>query len=705
MSVSNGQLANAATFNGAFVSKTADSTTSGVLTQDKESVIKEIATPATPSSGYGKIYFKADGKLYQLNDAGIETQVGSGAGGAGVANFISNGSAEDNNTTGWGTYADAAGTSPVDGSGGTANVTISTSASSPLIGTYSFLMVKDAVNRQGEGWEYDFTIDSAYKAKVLQIDFEYLVSSGTFAAGTSSTDSDVTVWIYDVTNAVVIQPSAYKLLSNSSTLSTKHSATFQSASNSTSYRLIFHVGSTSASAYTLKVDGISVSPEQYVYGTPVTDWQAYTPTLTGFGTPTNVQFQWRRVGDNVEVRGKFTSGTSTATEARATLPSVTSADTGKIPSIQLVGMAALSPTAANSRTVLIEPSVGYVTFGITTAGPLTKANATLILSSGETMSFFALVPVQGFSSSVQTSDQTDTRVVAASYQRSTSQSITVATDTVVVYDTKRIDTHAAMNTSNGRFYAPVSGFYRISASVFYNSFTPAAGNPLQLRFRKRDIAGSVIEDLYKDNFTANAAVGQEIALRSASQFFCNAGEQLEVVLWQNTSATRTTIANINFVEIERLSGPSAIAASESISAIYQTSAGQSIPHNTATVIVFGTKVHDSHSAMNASTGVFTCPISGEYQISGGIYFSTAITATATDIQFIATKNGSYYLGVNHTKSGTANAPLTTSGTIRVRCNAGDTLSVSVLQANSASSAQTLLTNATFNWVSISRVGN
>jgi len=34
--------------------------------------VKEKATPPTPSSGYGRIYFKTDGRLYYLNDAGVE---------------------------------------------------------------------------------------------------------------------------------------------------------------------------------------------------------------------------------------------------------------------------------------------------------------------------------------------------------------------------------------------------------------------------------------------------------------------------------------------------------------------------------------------------------------------------------------------------------------------------------------------------------
>ena len=99
---------------------------------------------------------------------------------------------------------------------------------------------------------------------MLQISAEVAVLSGTFAAGSSTTDSDVTVWIYDVTNAVMIQPSTYKFFSNYA-LSSTFTGSFQSASNSTSYRLIFHVASTSASAFVLKMDQVSVAPTTYVY--------------------------------------------------------------------------------------------------------------------------------------------------------------------------------------------------------------------------------------------------------------------------------------------------------------------------------------------------------------------------------------------------------------------------------------------------------
>lgn len=43
--------------------------------------MKQIATPANPSAGENKLYFKSDDKLYKLTSAGTETEIGAGGGG------------------------------------------------------------------------------------------------------------------------------------------------------------------------------------------------------------------------------------------------------------------------------------------------------------------------------------------------------------------------------------------------------------------------------------------------------------------------------------------------------------------------------------------------------------------------------------------------------------------------------------------------
>lgn len=135
----------------------------------------------------------------------------------------------------------------------------------------------------------------------------------------------------------------------------------------------------------------------------LTPWVAYTPTFTGFGTASAIFIESRRAGDTLHIRGKFTSGTSTAVEARMTLGfngtngNVTS-DATKVPSIQLAGYCGQTLTGANSIVTLIESSIGYVTFGLQSAGgaSLTKANGSTLITSGNSLSIMAEVPISGW---------------------------------------------------------------------------------------------------------------------------------------------------------------------------------------------------------------------------------------------------------------------------------------------------------------------
>lgn len=53
----------------------------------------------------------------------------------------------------------------------------------------------------------------------------------------------------------------------------------------------------------------------------ISPWTAYTPTITSFGTPTGVNFTWRRVSDAFEIQGYFTAGTiPAATPGGISLP-------------------------------------------------------------------------------------------------------------------------------------------------------------------------------------------------------------------------------------------------------------------------------------------------------------------------------------------------------------------------------------------------
>lgn len=133
-------------------------------------------------------------------------------------------------------------------------------------------------------------------------------------------------------------------------------------------------------------------------GSQVTAWTAYTPTVQGFGTLSNVSMFYRIVGSNIEIQGKFQAGTTTASEARVYLPGgYTSADTTRIATIQSAGhWWEANPTVAPGAT-LIEPSVSYVTFGSGSSGnnSFTKLNASGVAASNELVGVYASVPLSG----------------------------------------------------------------------------------------------------------------------------------------------------------------------------------------------------------------------------------------------------------------------------------------------------------------------
>lgn len=236
---------------------------------------------------------------------------GDFAGSGGGINYISNFDAETD-AAGHVAYADAAAATPVDGTGGSPNVTITRTTSSPLRGAGSFLITKDAANRQGQGVSVDFTIDAADKNKALAISFDYEASSG--YTGLSGTEYMV-AYVYDVTNAVLIPTSNVYVPQGSGT----QKITFNS-STSTSYRLIFHIATTGTVAWTYKYDNLSVGPQQVISGFPAGPSTSYTPSFTGVGTPTGVDFRYWRLGEMMRIKGTFKCGTTTLTAASFTLP-------------------------------------------------------------------------------------------------------------------------------------------------------------------------------------------------------------------------------------------------------------------------------------------------------------------------------------------------------------------------------------------------
>lgn len=132
--------------------------------------------------------------------------------------------------------------------------------------------------------------------------------------------------------------------------------------------------------------------------TVISAWTLYTPTYTGFGTVSATSMWWRRVGDTLQVRGNFTSGTTTGVEARISLPTGLTSDATKVPAIQVAGFLVYNAAAGALTTTLIESNVSYMTFGIQQVGNagLTKVVGSTVTGAGNILSIRFECPISGW---------------------------------------------------------------------------------------------------------------------------------------------------------------------------------------------------------------------------------------------------------------------------------------------------------------------
>lgn len=160
--------------------------------------------------------------------------------------------------TGHNLLADGGDAAPVDGTGGVVTgVTFTRSTINPIIGLASFLLSKDAANRQGQGVSTDFTIDNLDKGQLLEVSVDYDGSAG-IVLGSAS---DVEIWIYDVVNAELIAISPQNTLRGPTGVIHTFVGTFTASATSAQYRLIFHIATQDATAWDLQLDGVTVTDQ------------------------------------------------------------------------------------------------------------------------------------------------------------------------------------------------------------------------------------------------------------------------------------------------------------------------------------------------------------------------------------------------------------------------------------------------------------
>jgi hypothetical protein len=297
---------------------------------DNFAALNHETTPFAAAAGTVRVYAKSDNKLYKMDSTGAEAAVGSGSGSGGVnylvdwydatkpvgtvstvaanGNIVVSGSAPAV-TSAW--YADAT-------SGAAA---IASSTSTLLRGSSNYLTALSGASTSGATFVQSavFNIDGSDLGKPVTISFDV---SGV----TTLDDWDVIVARYTVSSTTGTYAELIPVAGTAS--STTGTPGAQLPTGTTQFKGFFIPSATSTDVYALRlrrrsgatqirVDSLTVGPQSLAQGAVVTGWQSYTPTFSNLVGGANTSFKYRRVGQNVEINGRFQ--TTTASPSTSTL--------------------------------------------------------------------------------------------------------------------------------------------------------------------------------------------------------------------------------------------------------------------------------------------------------------------------------------------------------------------------------------------------
>ena len=637
---------------------------------------------------------------------------GSGSGG-GTKNYLTsylgnkgNGNFESNSTNGWSLFNTTLTSGIPTGSitAGAASITnFAATATGKLAGKYSLNTASSAAWAAGQGFVSDaFTIDAEDQAKVIEFKGYYAIQSGAANGNFSGTSSNTfAVYIYDVTNSAWIQPAGVYSIVQSSGAGIL-GGTFQTTSNSTQYRLAIVCVNASAGAISINWDDFSFGPQVTTLGGIATDWQPYTPTISAFGTTTNTNFFWRRVGDSIDIKGSFTSGTSTASQASISLPSGLQVSAEKASTVinNVFGVGGLS---VSGDPIVMHALGGGLTLNFGRQGPssvgLNTFNGNQVAVSTQNVSIEALaIPITGFgtSSPVLASDSSEGRVVAAKALRSAGQSLTHATETTVDLDAIEIDTLGSIDLTANTIKVIVSGVYRVSVDL---QFGLPIGQPIDsyVTFWKN---GSPYATLDRKSYTTTGFTGV-VGLSGSVLINLVAGDVILFRAYQANALSGAYFMTGSF-ELQRVPGNQAIAASETVAmrAVGTATGTLAASYNK---ITWPTVQVDTHGRY--SSGTYTISTPGLYEVSAQVSITGGTITAGNPCSIQLRKSGSAFstnLIRAAVSTGNGTAPVAATGF--VRCVAGDTIEAYSYTVYGTPSYSPLLDSSEF-YFQVKRIGN
>ena len=575
-------------------------------------------------------------------------------------------------------------------------VTLLANTTSPLFGAYDVILSKDAINRQGQGYSTPFTIDRGSIGQPFQISFFYVTSS-------NYASSDVGVFVYDVTNSILIPLSVSSIPASPS--ATLFTASFY-PSTSVNYRFILHIASGNASAWTFRFDNVSVNPQNpyLTIATAISGWSLYpltigaTTTAPAKATTTTTDIaQWRRIGSDMEITYHYTATTLTGSTAGTgtylyPLPSGYTVDTTKIGSANLGYTVGYAHVTAAATQVLgevefnstLSPSSVFVELPTVSGANLQNISlpqsATLYnMTVATEIHLVFKVPIAQWT--------TQTNLITDFMEYASNTSTTDAADTTLFYNGKDGSSFpvalSAQRLKRIQFVRPIQITDKIEIEVY-------------------DSTLGTWMSMYSNSKGSIAFVNQNtITYGMYYQYVTGSLTQLDVAFCQYARPTGATygIAGEAWTGYNDGSGSTTIrrwrirktsngntAEFPSIVRAEYTETSAAAIETSAARLNFNVKVEDTHSAVTtgASTWAFLASVPGEYRIT--IFGETASnTPSAGDnLIFDLYLNGSQYRRIGKAFAYAAlAAPTDFNFATSLRMNTGDSFYIQLTKTGYA----------------------
>lgn len=405
-------------------------------------------------------------------------------------------------------------------------------------------------------------IDNIDEGKSLFVSFDYST-----AAVTETDELQVVLYNLDAAQEEIVYGGngAGKLFKSTTPTSFRGRVYLPTINNS--YELRIKSAINRSATGQIYIDNVEVGPDSLVDSTIITDWIDYTPTFTNFGIVASSKFQSRRVGTNLEINGRFTSGVPVAAVARISLGynggngNVT-VDANKIGDPCVIGTAAqsappsptffgIAPLSAGSNSYF---QFGHQTSTVSILGAY--ADATSIIASGQSISLNISVPILEFSNSSAVLSTTEimNETVKVRYASNIAQSLPNSdpANAILNFNVKTYDSLNAVTTGAGwKFTSPKTAKYKLALTILTTNTSDWSVNEIMaLNLYKN---GVFVSEMAR--FTSqNSGIGIEAGITGEDTIELNKGDYIQVGVLQNSGNPRSLngLQPYNFITIEEI---------------------------------------------------------------------------------------------------------------------------------------------------------